>query len=83
MSKEMQTSLQDLHEELGKIDHEESQTLREQIANFVHQLGDESEDLREDLLTRLIEAQDTFQDNYPVVSATLRRAIDIMSNAGV
>ena len=83
MSREVQTSLQDLHEELGKVEHEESQTLREQIASFIQQLGDDGEDLGDDLLARLIEVQSTFQDNHPNIAAAINRAINIMSNAGV
>jgi hypothetical protein len=87
--KNVEQSLKDVHEEMGKVEAEDDQTrdifdrISHRIGELLEDLNEERLELREDLAEEFVEFGNALEDRYPGVSAAIQSAVRILSNAGV
>ena len=91
MPRDIEDTLRDLHIEIdvaeAKEEHPETgaalRTIREEVAQFIDNIEDESADLLDALVLRLIEAENALKERNPKLVERIRYAINFLGQSGV
>lgn len=88
---DMDEYLRDLYVEVDVAEAQEGEpevgevlrNVREHVAEFLDNVEEDADDLRDVLVSRLLEAENSLQERYPKLSERFRLIVNFLSDSGV
>ncbi len=86
---EMHNELNNTRGELDKVTtdddnlRERTDRLSDRLGHFLERLREREHEIEDSIIEEMLELENALAERYPGTAASIRRAIDIMSNAGL